>query len=520
MAETLHASLALWQSGRDDHALRLLRGAVLDSMYLGICPGNVGMCTWYDVNRRESQRDFADACGVMSRTIVEGLFGVVPDLLDGKVTLRPGFPDDWNHASMRHPDFTIDFRRDGLRDRYAFTPDFAKPLATEFVLSARRDQLASVTVNGRKAKWKLLPDSVGKPRIVIAAPVAKETVLEIVWAGKAPASPPQEAAATQGQPLTLNAGAEVLKIADPQQVMKNPSPAKATVTGQVRGTAGHRSLFARVRQGQLEWWQPLSIKVAEASPPRGCFSPPTGPARQRGSLRRSPSTACSTKTSPAFSSANISARVRPSARWPSRNKASARGATSHDTFMVDDSGLRKSAAANGGRLLLPNGVPIATPSAKDAKNIAIVSQWDNHPRHLCIPVAGRAAKAYLLMAGTTDGMRSRCDNGELLIQYKDGTKTRIGLDNPGSWWPIETDYFIDEFAFARPGPLPVRVDLKSGKIRVLEEKSFIGKGGSVPGGAATVLDVKLDPTKELDSITVRAIANEVLVGLMGVTLES
>lgn len=191
----------------------------------------------------------------------------------------------------------------------------------------------------------------------------------------------------------------------------------------------------------------------------------------------------------------------------------------HDTFTVDDSGLRKSAAANSGRLQLPNGVPIATPSAKDAKNIAIVSQWDNHPRHLRVPVAGRAAKAYLLMAGTTDGMRSRCDNGELLIQYKDGSKTRVGLDNPGSWWPIETDYFIDEYAFTRPGPLPFRVDLRSGKVRVLEGISFIGKGGSVPGGAASVLDVKLDPTKELDSITVRTVANEVLVGLMGVTLE-
>ena len=49
-------------------------------------------------------------------------------------------------------------------------------------------------------------------------------------------------------------------------------------------------------------------------------------------------------------------------------------------------------------------------------------------------------------------------------------------------------------------------------------KAFKGKGGKVPGGAATVLDLPLDPAKELKSLTVRALANEVVIGLMSVTL--
>ena len=40
----------------------------------------------------------------------------------------------------------------------------------------------------------------------------------------------------------------------------------------------------------------------------------------------------------------------------------------------------------------------------------------------------------------------------------------------------------------------------------------------MPGGAATVLDLPLDPEKELKSLTVRTLANEVVIGLMGVTL--
>ena len=92
MGESAHTAHALWQAGKDDSAFNLFKGAMLDSMYLGICPGNVGMCTWYDVNRRESQRDFGDGVGALSRAFMEGLFGITPDLLAGELKIRPGFP--------------------------------------------------------------------------------------------------------------------------------------------------------------------------------------------------------------------------------------------------------------------------------------------------------------------------------------------------------------------------------------------------------------------------------------------
>ena len=164
-------------------------------------------------------------------------------------------------------------------------------------------------------------------------------------------------------------------------------------------------------------------------------------------------------------------------------------------------------------------MPLATPGDAGAKNIAFVSRWDNFPRGITVPLSGRASKIHLLMAGSTDGMKSRRDNGEIIITYADGSITRLALENPTTWWPIDQDYFIDDYAFRRPGPLPVRVDLKTGKIRVLDEKTFAGKGRRVAGGAATVLDLDLDPAKEVKSLTVRAIANEVVIGLMSATLQ-
>jgi hypothetical protein len=91
MAESTHTALAYWQANRPETAFPLFKGALLDSMYLGLCPGNVGMCTFFDANRRESQRDFGDGSGATSRALVEGLFGVQPDLLAGPME-RCGYP--------------------------------------------------------------------------------------------------------------------------------------------------------------------------------------------------------------------------------------------------------------------------------------------------------------------------------------------------------------------------------------------------------------------------------------------
>jgi hypothetical protein len=186
-------------------------------------------------------------------------------------------------------------------------------------------------------------------------------------------------------------------------------------------------------------------------------------------------------------------------------------------FEVDDSGLRAAARTNGGRFMA-QGVPFGIPVENGAKNILFTSQWDNYPREISVGLSGRASHVYLLMAGSSNPMESRFDNGEVIVSYTDGSSERLALDNPGNWWPIDQDYFTDDFAFRRPEPIPPRVELRTGRVRLAEPVEFKGHGGRIPGGAATVLDLPLNPGKELKSVTVRALANEVVIGLIAVTL--
>ncbi|HEX9152605.1 MAG TPA: glycogen debranching protein, partial [Flavobacterium sp.] len=187
---------------------------------------------------------------------------------------------------------------------------------------------------------------------------------------------------------------------------------------------------------------------------------------------------------------------------------------------IDDSGLREKAKTNQ-QVITPQGISLQTPSDSNQKNIAFTSLWDNFPESISIPLQGNASHLYVMVSGTTNPMQSRFVNGELVVRYTDGSSEVLLLKNPENWWPIEQDYFSDGFAFSTDAPKPPRVYLKSGIItRSFDDFKPI-KGYSnfgIDGGAATILDLPLDKSKKLQTLTIKTIANDVVIGLMSATL--
>lgn len=166
------------------------------------------------------------------------------------------------------------------------------------------------------------------------------------------------------------------------------------------------------------------------------------------------------------------------------------------------------------------GIPFRTPGK--GHNIAYTSLWDNYPDSITVPLGGKAASAYLLMAGSTNHMQSRIDNGVVTVAYTDGTIDVMPLRNPDNWCPIEQDYFVDDQAFYTMQPRPYRVCLGTGTVSrdlgaALGLKGVYGR--EIPGGAAQMLRMPLCPDKKLRSITVRTLSNDVVIGLMAVTLQ-
>lgn len=186
----------------------------------------------------------------------------------------------------------------------------------------------------------------------------------------------------------------------------------------------------------------------------------------------------------------------------------------------DDAGLRQLAGSNN-EINLDQHIPFAVPGDSTTNNIMFTSQWGNYPDSVTIPLTGKASHAYFIMAGSTNHMQSRLINGEVRVQYTDGSADTLLLKNPENWWPIEQDYYTDGYAFTTNAPPPLRIYLKSGRIATTASSYKGIKGFSnygVDGGAATILDLPLNPGKDLRSLSVHAIANDVVIGLMSVTL--
>jgi hypothetical protein len=119
-------------------------------------------------------------------------------------------------------------------------------------------------------------------------------------------------------------------------------------------------------------------------------------------------------------------------------------------------------------------------------------------------------------------MQSRIDNGLVVATYRDGTTDTLRLRNPDNWCPIEQDYFVDGLAFQTLEPRPYRVCLGTGTVSrdlgtALGIKGVYGR--EIPGGAAQMLRMPLNSRKKLKSLTVRTLSNDVVIGLMAVTLQ-
>ena len=186
---------------------------------------------------------------------------------------------------------------------------------------------------------------------------------------------------------------------------------------------------------------------------------------------------------------------------------------------INDSGTRVKAGAEN-KIYLDK-IPFATPSAMDAKNIIYTSQWDNYPKSATVTLSGKAQHAYLLMAGSTNPMQSQFTNGLVIVKYKDGSADTLPLINPSNWYPIEQDYQQDGYAFTTGAPKPYRLLLKTGEFvkdisKVSSIKGFTNR--AIDGGAATVIQMPLNKNKELQSLSVETRANDVVIGLMSVTL--
>ena len=426
-AEVMHTALAYFEAGRPDEGFRLLKGNVLDNMYYGQSPANFGQLSQLDAARGECYRDFGDCIGISARALLQGLFGIIPQALYGQCILRPGFPQEWDSATVRTPYLAYKYVRIGGKDRYEISQNFPQPLKV----------IVRQNLGGGKYR-------------------------------------------------------DIEGNADRYQVIEVPSaPRFAAPKVQYDKQKGHRTMTT-MAAGTAD---PLHNKSFRKLNIDNYFNANVSDIFKNQYLSPRPQTT------------TLQIPVQGVGEW------------CHPDYCptIDDTMFRSMAKGNEFTVA---GVPFRTPQR--GRNVIFTSLWQNYPEAIVLPLQGKAGSAYLLMTGTTNHMQSRIDNGLVIATYLDGSTDTLHLRNPENWCPIEQDYFIDQQAFHTTVLRPYRVCFSNGTVS-RDLGSALGLQGvygrEIPGGAAQMLRMPLNKRKKLVALTVRALSNDVVIGLMGVTLQ-
>ena len=479
-AEVMHTALAYFQAGRADAGFHLLKSSVLDGMYLGESPGNFGQISFYDAARGECYRDFGDPIGVASRVLIQGLYGILPDAMNGRLLVKPGLPSSWPFASLHTPDIDFDFKHTNEAvTSYTIIHRLSAVRTLELQFPAQRSEVAKLTVNGKPVTWTLVENSITRPVLSVVVPASSDEKVEI----------------------NIEWGGEVLGSPTKSQI--EATPAEAPVR------------FVPMQQGDMKWWAPVDNPMAADK----------GNSTQFSAFAKVNSSKCEPVVmDEQFNSAvtDIFRNEYLSPRSPYTTLQIPKqgiGEWCHPlhTVDIDDSGLRSS--VQKGVLNTKLGVPFRTPA--EGPNIAFTSLWDNYPDSLTVSLKGKASRAYLLMAGSTNHMQCHIDNGLIRVYYKDGTCDKMALRNPDNWAPIEHIFFEDGMAFNRHAPALYRLRLKTGEVsnNFGEELGFPGASRELDGGAAILLEMPLNPDKKLSHLVLETLSNDVVIGLMGITLQ-
>lgn len=582
LAENLQTALAYWQSGRVDDAYQLWKSNLMESMYHGISPANFQQLSHYDAFRGELYRDFADPIGVASRTLVEGLFGVHPRLLDKQLFIKPGFPSTWNFAQIEIPEWSYTYKKTKTAITFQINTRYAMPVKLALEVPVDFTQVSAVKVNRKEVKWSLKSSAINGPCIVIESEAERNFDVTIIGDGQLEKMDTKNVAQvfTDQWAFPLSANTQLLESYDPQGIIQNRIGHKFSFVQEERvGT-----FFAKLRQGNMVWWQAVDIRLLpplkativkkqvsydlvvenrsgqpqrlaidhqdfqatfnlrsgetkKLELPINIFSKGTnsvdlvmGTYRQKVNyidwniddrpdfFEKNLSIYYNARLTDIFQQKYLSPRPEgPTLQLPWQGIGN--WCYPLTTANIDDSGIMKKAEQKDLTYL---GIPFQLKN--DSKNVVFVSQWDNYPTSVKIPLAGQASKMYLLVAGSTNPMQSQFINAKIKVNYTDGTLDTLDLINPINWWPIEQDYLDDNHAFELPDEqIPYRISLKSGELykggtwnRYTDIKGYSNRG--VDGGAATLLDLPLNKKKKLQSAELIAVANDAVIGLIGLTL--
>ena len=380
-------------------------------------------------------------------------------------------------------------------------------------LPVQCSDIKNVILNGERVKWELIP-GVGCSIVKIEAKQADKINLIIEQADRLPYYEPVYITGNVGEKIEIiTKDAKIVSFEDPQEVIKDEYINERTLSAFLEGEKGYHTLITSVIVGNAPQYRVFRIKVND----------PKGDAAEANRYVDSIPNDASWENIDidSYFNADITAIYKQEYLSPRPNTVSVRIGTdgySPWTFPIWKSfppeiktDNLKNLLKDGNCLMTPQGVPFLW--SKSDRNIAFTSMWDNYPDKISFPVNKKGDAIYFLISGSTNVMQCQIANAVIHLNYIDGQTDSLELIPPINYWNLSTissnapapgqgsrtDYTSDTDKFCMPKKLPETVQ--------------IGKDCR-----AMLLNLKLREDVDLESVSLETLSQEVVVGLLGITL--
>ena len=475
-AENAHLALMYFKLGLKEEGKKILDG-IADCYFSGKNPGMAPHIQSARCTSDLGDLDFSDVSSTYLRLVVEGLFGIRINCLDNILSIAPGFPEEWEHASLTLKDIDLHYTRRGNQEIFNIHSDRTE--TKRIRIPMRSSDLEAVLLDGELVPYEIVAapnrsflfietDKIGRFQLRVmhgSRPIPTVTVPDAVLAGNR---------------ITFEVkGAELTEVLDISEVLENITVVGNKVYANAKDIAGDHTLFLRAVSDEYDAWLAADYEIIKEEAPMQPLEE-----RPFETVDISQFFNCNmtdvheqayTSPRPEGFSMSLYQNGRYSHNWNQYGR--------HVVY-VDDSLFRNS----GGTVHSPSGIPFATPAERE--NLACVSIFDVFPTSFTAPLSGKGQEIAVLFIASTYCMHSYLENARITVTYADGTSSVTKLVYP---------FNIDDWLTS-----------------ALTTEAEIFYFNDV--NHATVQRIRLDPEKELADIKIAAVANEVILGIAGISI--
>lgn len=478
-AENIHLALAYFKCGHSEKALQIMT-AIVDAYFSGKNPGMAThVLTAHGVSNC-GDLDFTDVSSMYIYLVVEGLFGLRFCLLDKYIEIAPGFPKDWQSASLKLADCSIEYNAEESRETLII--QFSHNAVKKIKMPMRRAEVLSVLIDGSPAEFEII-SGINNSFITLETSKQGLITIDILHGTGAIPQIKNNLCIENGAPFLAEVtGGKIEEVYDPSESLSDITVSDNNIRGIARAEAGHYTVFLRVSCLQYTAWLSADIEIKNKPEKKTLLY--TGPMNVFIPLAIAPYFNSSVETlhsleyhSPRPSEYSIGMRLNGRYAWD-WNQAG------HNSVRIDASRLRNA----GGTFVTGQGLKFFTPEKEN--NIACVSIWDNFPTGMQIPLEGKAREIAVLFIGVTNPMQSRVVNAIIRVHYESGETEKTELINP--------DNFDDWLNSA---------------LQTRNETVYFSDYNH-----AIVQRISVNPQKKLIFLELEAYANEVVLGVLGVSV--